>query len=257
VSSTANTPGDDGPGDFYDSSPLERDHLYQGEILVDVPILNMPKPQSCWSLLRTRSGRRVGEALQNGNIGGPVNVLDSNQSQALWYADGLGDHVMAVLDKRPVLILNQTCDIQSKDFLQVAPIFPHGKGGEALARLKEGMIFQAFWLQPHQPEIPHDSYADFEQIQAVHKTYLKQIQPGQHFRLNAARTRLLQSAITRYFGRPNSYDARTDSAPITGTYLCVWCFYMDAIVSKVEATEGSHLQPCPICGRHQLVLKGR
>jgi hypothetical protein len=54
-------------------------------------------------------------------------------------------------------------------------------------------------------------YADVEQLQAIHKTYLRRIRPERHFRLSAHRTRLLQQSLTRYFGRPNSYDCHSDS----------------------------------------------
>jgi len=128
VSSTATTPGE-AQDDFYDATPLEPQLLYQGEILVDVPILNMPKP-SRWLLLRTaRTGRRVNEALENGAVPGTVRVLDSNQSREQWYGDGLGDFAMAQLDKKPVLVLSQTCDIQNKDFIQIAPILPSRQSG--------------------------------------------------------------------------------------------------------------------------------
>jgi len=220
----------------------------------------MPKP-SRWLLLRTKSGKRLDEALEQGNIGGLVRVLDSNQSKEEWQADGSGDFAMAALDKRPVLVLNQTCDIQSKDFLQVAPIYPLEPKDEdfekGLEKLKNGDKLSSFWIKKHPPEIKEESYADLVLTQAVHKTYIKKIQPGQHFRLNAERTRILQRFITRYFGRPNSYDANSDHAPTTGTYLCVWCFYMDALVTKVELTEGSSLVACPICNRTQWVIKGR
>lgn len=255
MSSSANTLGD--PEDFYDLVPLEPSQLYQGEILTDVPIFNMPKPQSCWSLLRTRSGKRIHEALKHGELGGQVFVLDSNQSKEQWYEDGLGDYAMGVLDKRPVLVLSQTCDIQTKTFIQVAPIREYTKSGDALERLKSGLILPAFWLKPHPPEIKLDSYADFEQIQAVHKSYVKQINSKQHFRLSAARTRMLQSRITRYFGRPNSYDAQSDKGPTTGAYLCVWCFYMDAVVTKLELNEGEAFKACPVCNHMQWVVKGR
>jgi hypothetical protein len=101
----------------------------------------MPKP-SPWQLLRTyRTGRRIHEALQHGSLGGTVKVLDANLSVEQWYADGLGDYAMAVLDKRPAVVLSQTCDLQSKDFVQVAPIFPAETEGTYLARLQNWEMF--------------------------------------------------------------------------------------------------------------------
>jgi len=256
VNSSANIPGDITPDEFYDSDPLEPNQLYQGEILTDLPILAMPKPGR-WQLLRTRSGRRIEEALEHGNLGGPVNVLDSNQSKEQWQADKTGDYVMAILDKRPVVVLNQTCDVQTKAFLQVAPIFPIETEGAYFDRLKNGEIFDAFWIAKNPPEIPEESFADLELIQAVHKSYIKRIRPGQHFRLNAPRIQILQRTITRYFGRPNSFDSRSDLVPRTGTYLCIGCFYMDALITSMSLNEGSNFSACQTCGGTGWVLKGR
>ncbi len=164
MSSNATTLGEAPPNDFYDATPLEPHLLYQGEILVDVPLLSIPKPPR-WLLLRTASGRRVHEALEHGAKPGTVRVLDSNMSGEQWYADGLGDYAMALLDKRPVLVLSQTCDIHTKDFIQVAPIFPVSEEGaeaspEDLESLKNGDIINTFWLKPHPTEIRSDSFAD-------------------------------------------------------------------------------------------------
>lgn len=259
MTSSGITLGDAAPEEFYDSSPLEPDQLYQGEILVNVPILNMPKPTR-WLLLRTKSGRRVHDALANGTVPGLVNVLDSNQSGELWYSDGLGDFAMAQLDKRPVLVLSQTCDVQNKDFIQVAPILPaRASGGDEtdLANLKSGQILNAFWLMPYLPHIPIDSFADLTLIQAVHRSYMRRIQPDQHFRLSPGRTRLLQQSITRYFGRPNSFNSRSDLTPKTGTYLCASCFYFDGTVTAVNLNERDAFPECQSCGRGNWILRGR
>lgn len=256
MSSSANTPGDARTGDFYESAPLEPEQLYQGEILTDIPILSMPKPTR-WLLLRTKSGRRVDEALRYGASAGTVHVLDSNQSHVVWYSDGLGDFAMAVLDKRPVLVLSQTCDVQSKDFLQVAPIFPAQGTSEELRKLTTGELYSAFWIQSHPPEIPMESYADLELVQAIHKAYVRRIRREQHFRLSAERIRLLQRFVTRYFGRPNSFDARSDRAPTRGTYLCIRCFYRDGRATAVLLDEGSPFPACQTCNGTQWILQGR
>lgn len=256
MSSTANTPGEVNPDEFYDAAPLEPHLIYQGEILVDVPILTMPKP-SRWQLLRTRSGRRVEEALERGNLGGLVNVVDSNQSMEQWDVDNRGDYAMALLDRNPVLVLNQNCDLQFNHFLQVAPIFTAEAEPTGLERLRNGETYSEFWLREHPPEILHESYADLELMQAVHRSYIKRMRPDQHFRLSPQRIRTLQRTITRYFGRPNSFDSRSDTVPRAGTYLCVSCFYLDAHVSALALEEGSKFPACQKCGGASWVMKGR
>lgn len=256
MSSSSNTPGEPSPDDFYDAAPLEPHLLYQGELLIHVPILNAAKPKT-WLLLRTRSGARLDEALQHGAIGGTVHVLDANQSREQWNADNRGDFCVGQLDRSPALVLNQTCDIQNKDYLQIAPIYPAGPDPAHLERLKRGDIGREFWIKSRPPHIPTDSFADLELIQAIHKSYLRRITADQHVRLQPDRARRLQQAITRYFGRPNSFDSRSDQAPRSGTYLCEKCFYMDGVAQAIELVEGGAFPICVACGGGQWVLQGR
>jgi hypothetical protein len=255
VTSSANTPGET-PEGFYDAAPLEPHLLYQGEILINVPFLDIPKPPN-WQLIRTKSGRRVDEALNHGSLGGLVRVLDSNVSHEEWGADGRGDFVMARLQKGPALVLNTTCDLQNKDFVQIAPVFPVGGDAAHLERLRNGEIISAIWIQARPPDIPEESYADLELIQAVHKSFVRRIRPDQHFRLNPERVRSLQRATTFYFGRPNSFDSRADAVPRTGTYLCVRCFYLEGRASAKSLYEGGEFGFCEACGGTTWVIQGR
>ena len=99
VTSTESSSGKSQLDNFYDAAPLEPHLLYQGEVLLNVPILNSPMPPR-WLLLRTQSGRRLDEALNFGKSvqENRVRVLDSNQSQTQWEEDGYdGDFAMALL----------------------------------------------------------------------------------------------------------------------------------------------------------------
>lgn len=238
---------------FYEAAPVEPLLIYQGEILVDVPLLLASK-ENRWLILRTNSGRTIHEALRGGGTGGTVKVLDSNQTDLKWNTAIDGDSVVAYLTKRPVLVLSQTCDVQNKDFIQVAPIYPADPA--YVERLKRGNeILSAFYLEAHPPHFG-ESYADFERIQAVHKGYIKRLNPEQHFRLKGERIRHLQGALTRYFGRPNTYDAKADKVPQTGTYLCADCFYFDGVATRVAFNEGDSFRFCDVCEGEQWVRKG-
>jgi len=244
-----------GGDSLYDAARLEPHLLYQGEILSDVPFLNMPK-ESRWLLLRTKSGKMVDDALQKGNLGGIVKVLDSHQSKEEWYNSTEGDFAMARLSKRPALVLSQTCDVQTKQFIQIAPIFAAEGSLEHIERLRSDSIISAFWLPAHLPHFG-ESYADLELIQAVHRSYVKRLTQGQHFRLNHSRVRELQRFVTRYFGRPNCFDAGADLAPCAGTYLCVSCFYMDGRITDSTRIDGQQFEKCKTCGGRSWILKGR
>jgi hypothetical protein len=240
----------------YDAAPLEPHLLYQGEIVTDLPLLHMPKI-SRWLLVRTGKGDPVMDALQNGQTPGIVKVLDSNKTAITWDNEQTGDYGLGYLLKTPVLVLNQTCDVQQKDWLQVAPVFPAKGDAAYLQRLERGEIFDSFPLSAHPPEIMVASFADLEQIQAVHKSYIKRVRNNQHFRLAPEKVRRLQSFLTRYFGRPNSFDVDHDSVPRTGTYLCISCFYMDGEISSIDALEDAHFPRCEKCGAGQWILRGR
>lgn len=241
MSTAGSQPSDEA---FYDSAPVEPNLVYQGEILIETPLLLVPK-QKRWLLLRTRSGRTIHEALKGGSLSGPVNVLDSNQTEIEWRNAVDGDSVVAYLTKRPVLVLSQNCDIENKDFIQVAPIYPADP--EDVERLKSGNeLYSAFYLEGHQPHFP-EGFADLERIQAIHKSYIKRPDASKHFRLSPMQIRLLQRHLTRYFGRPNSYDARADKVPSTDTYLCADCFYLDGVATPADFSEGEDFHECNIC----------
>lgn len=250
-----NTAGNPQPeNDFYDAAPLEPHSIYQGEVLIEVPLLLVQKEKR-WLLLRTNSGRTIHEALKDGGIGGTVKVLDSNQTEERWRNAIDGDSVVGYLTKRPVLVLSQTCDCENKDFIQVAPIYPADP--EDVEKLKAGKdVYSAFYLEAHPPHIPTDSFADLERMQAIHKSYIKRLAPVQHFRLRDEHVRNLQSHITRYFGRPNSYDSRADVVPRTGTYLCIDCFYFDGEATAVVLEEGKPFRECEKCQGFKWVRKG-
>jgi hypothetical protein len=240
--------------EFYDAAPVEPHLIYQGEVLVDVPLLLVQKDKR-WLLLRTNSGRTIHEALKDGGIGGTVKVLDSNQTEAKWRNAIDGDSVVAYLTKRPVLVLSQTCDCENKDFIHVAPIY--AADPEDIGKLKAGKdVYSAFYLESHPPHIPAASFADLERMQAIHKSYINRLDLAQHFRLKDKHVRNLQRHITRYFGRPNSFDSRVDVVPRTDTYLCIECFYFDGVATAVTFEEGAPFRECEKCHGVKWVRKG-
>jgi hypothetical protein len=251
---TSTTNGENPAESFYDAAPLEPHLLYQGEILIDLPLILMPAT-SRWLLLRARSGAPLEEALNRGDNPRLAKVLDSNQTQLAW--DGAdGDYVMARLSKRPVLVLSQTCDVSTKDFIAVAPIHPvDSVTPERKEAAIQGGLFDVFYLPANAEPSLSESFADFSQLQAVHQSYIKRFSPTQHFRLTPAKTRLLQQRITRYFGRPNSFDAREDKVPADGTYQCIGCFYMGGVVSSCTLAEGGEFHLCEACGGFQWVKR--
>jgi len=235
---------------FYASDPLEGDLLYQGEVIIDTPILTMPQPTR-WLLLRTQSGKPVDAALDYGKgvKENRVRVLDSNQFSPEWTTTGSGDFVMGILDKSPAMIVSQNCNIDTKDYVQVAPIIPvDPSDAEYVENIKEHKMLSFFYMAPRPPLWDTPAYVDFNLIQSIHKTYIKRIPAENHFRLSAANVIQLQRNLTRFFGRPNAYDANADTVPRDGTYLCVQCFYMGAKATAVSLNKGGKFNICDQCG---------
>lgn len=250
MSSTGISPGEIEKNEFWDAAPLEPLLLYQGEVLVDMPFLSMAK-ETRWLWVETRSKRPVDVALKQGGLGGQVYVHDSNTTKIKWDESPEGIFAIGRVSKRPMLVLSQNCDIQTKDFIQAAPIFPLPDDQDYVERVKRGELYSVFPLEKHPPELAQDSYAEFELIQAVHKSYIKRPDPAKHFRLAPAQILKLQQAITRYFGRPNSFDVGTDKAPRPGNYMCTNCFYWEATISILTLEKDADFSPCEKCGGTQ------
>jgi hypothetical protein len=254
VSSTETSPGEPKQDGFWDAAPLEPHLLYQGEVLVDMPFFSMAK-ETRWLWVESWSRRPIDIALKQGGIGSKVFVHDSNDTAIEWEKSPDGIFAIGRVSKRPMLVLSQTCDIQNHAFIQAAPIFPLPQDDPAFAeKVMRDEIISAFYLERHPPEFAEESYADFELIQAVHKSYIKRPDPKKHFRLGPDKILKLQQAITRFFGRPNSFDADVDKAPRTGGYLCVRCFHWNGTATQVDIEEGHDLGICPKCGGDQWTL---
>lgn len=238
---------------FYaDAAPLEPHLIYQGEIIMGMPILTMPK-RLRWLLLRTGKGGPIHEVLGIGKTPQIVKVIDSNQTKLIWENEvgPDGDYAMAQLANAPILVLSQTCDVTNNDFIQVAPIYSSKDEGY-IGKLIRNEIIDAFYLPQHPPDWEDVMYADFEQIQAIHKSYRKPhekegLKEYRHFRLSPDNTLELQKRITRYFGRPNAFDAGHDRVPRTANYLCLRCFHWDGKVTSVPLKEGDSFTECELC----------
>ena len=237
---------------FYDdAAPLEPHLIYQGEILIGVPVLTSPKPLR-WLLLRGGKDESIDQILGKGQTPKIVKVYDSNITDVEWDKLGEnGDYAAGRLSKRPVLVLNQTCDVSNNDFIQVAPIYPT-TDDNYIGKLLRNEIIDAFYLRQHPPDWEKVMYADLEQIQAIHKSYRKphkkeEVKEYRHFRLSPSNILKLQQNITRYFGRPNAFDAGHDKVPRTATYLCVNCFHRYGRITSIDLAENDDFKPCRVC----------
>jgi hypothetical protein len=163
--------------------------------------------------------------------------------------------VLSKATKLPVMIVSQTCDIDNRNWIQVAPVHGVAHFSEAkLASLAAGDINFMFFLPPQPPSLVQNSCVDLSQITTVHTSYLGRGNRILHLTANA-RIRL-QTHIAEFYGRPFGFNIR-DAVPQSATFICANCFFSLAVVQQMSFAQGAAFGECPGCGVDALWVKFR
>jgi hypothetical protein len=163
--------------------------------------------------------------------------------------------VLSKATKDRVMIMSQSCDIDNRNWIQVAPVYGAAHFGQKkLASLEAGEISFMFFLPPKLPLIQQKSCVDLSQITTVHKSYLRQGNRILH--LTASARVKLQAHIAQFYGRPFGFNIR-DVVPQTASFLCANCFFSAAALQKMELAQGTSFTECPRCGPDALWVKLR
>ncbi|MGA2606255.1 MAG: hypothetical protein ABSH01_02225 [Terriglobia bacterium] len=237
------------PKECYDANP-DSSSLYQGDVLRGIPLVFMPPAGKSWILLRPSPGTTLLEALE----GRTPKVFAPRSEGALSDAWAHGrEFVLAMAEKRTVMIVTQTCDIDNRNFIQVSPVY-HADGltPEKLASLEGDDVKYMFYLPTDSNRIKEKSYADLSQSSPVHKSYLKTDQLV--VRHLPARTAKLQARLAELQGRQFGFNP-SDSVPQTSDYVCANCFFTSASTQRLKMTQGVLFPPCPLCGEAVLWVK--
>ena len=201
-------------------------------------------------LLRPTSGTTPLEALEGRTPKGFVPRFEGTLSDAWVHGR---EYVLALAERRTVMIVTQTCDIDNRNFIQVSPVCRTDKMlPEKLSSLESDEIRYMFYLPPDSKRVTEKSYADLSQSTPIHKSYLK---AGLLVvRLSPARTAKLQTKLADLQGRQFGFNSR-DRAPQTAEYVCANCFFTSASVQRLKMTQGSSFPPCKLCGENVLWVK--
>ena len=235
--------------DWYQAE-LDVTSFYQGDIIRDVPIIFLPDKISKWFILRPGAGsKKLVDDVLRGEICKWFESAPEGLLKDAWQFGQKEELVAAKAFRVNAIILTQTCDLENRNYYQVAPIYPETKQKEsAWPALRENQINFAFYLPAIAPHIEEDSYADLSHTCVVPKAYFPKnvVMAMLSARLtNYARTEL-QAHIANYFGRPFGFSAR-DKASVTAEYSCVGCFYRFGEGHKVTFQAGSNFTPCDKC----------
>ena len=149
--------------------------------------------------------------------------------------------------------MSQTCDLDNRTWIQVAPVYRAGQfGAKKLASLQANDITFMFYLPEKPPSLSETSYADLSQITTVHRSYLEQ--GNRILQLRPATTARLQSHLGDFYGRPFGFNIQ-DTVPQDATYLCMNCFLSSATVQRKDLAKDCAFSDCLGCGPRAIWVK--
>ncbi len=151
-----------------------------------------------------------------------------------------------------VIIVTQSCDLEQRNYYQIAPIYPEtDQKASSLDNLRENDLNYTFYLPAVAPHIQVNSYADLSHITLIPKAYfprdkVETVLGARLTELAIART-ALQKQLADYFGRPFGFGLK-DRAKVPSVYLCVSCFYRKGEAVGCEFQAEAHFEKCSRCG---------
>jgi hypothetical protein len=237
--------------DWYEQDP-DRTSFYQGDIVHDVPIIFLPDKISKWFVLRpggTNSKKHIDNVLR-GEICKWFQSFPEGQLEDAWKYGKKEEYVAAKAFLSNVIILTQSCDIENRNYYQIAPVYPESsQKPSALDDLRQNRLNYAFYLPAVAPHVSENSFADLAHTCVVPKAYFPRDSVSTRLaaRLTDSARASLQEQIAHYFGRPFGFSAR-DRARMTAEYACVACFYMAGNSTKREFQAGLNFTACEKCG---------
>jgi hypothetical protein len=231
--------------DRYDPTP-DLNCFCQGDLVNGVPVVFMPPSGERWVVLRPGKSVTLEQA-KRGAIPSVFKPSVEHENPDAW--EGSEELVVAKATKTLIALLTQTCDIDHRKHLQVAPVYSaEGLDERKLSSLHVDEIKHWFYLPDDPPHI-RESYVDIAKVVSIHRSYLSQA----HFVKRHSNSGLvaLQVKLAQYFGRPFGFNMR-DTVPTTAEYMCLKCIYDFAEIRRVRFDASVTFGRCPRCGDQAL-----
>jgi hypothetical protein len=236
------------PKDWYQSNP-DYAVLNQGDVLDGVPTVVMPSASKTWVLLRPAHPVTVLGAL-SGQTPKSFRPRSESDTPDAWVNGE--ELVLAKGSRRRVMLVNHGCDLDHRNYLQLARVYNAAALATKAESLRGNEITYAFFLPASPPDFPEDQFADLSQLSAVHKSYLREAILVR--RLSARATFELQRHLASFYGRPFGFSI-DDNVAESGQYLCANCFYTDGVLVSAGMTAGDKFTPCSRCTVKAVWLK--
>lgn len=228
------------PKDWYDPAPDYR-ILSQGDVLDNVPTVTMPPASKSWILLRPAPPVTIIGALAGATPKAFRPRTEADAADAWAHGEEL---VLARGTRRRLMVVNHNCDIDNRNFYQLARVYDAAEMSTKTDSLQKNEITYAFFLPAAQPHMPVDQFADLSQIAAVHKSYVRDAVLVQ--RLSNRAVHELQRHLVAFYGRPFGFSV-DDQVSEPGNYACTNCFFTAGILEMRAMAAGSPFAPCSHC----------
>lgn len=236
--------------DWYDPVP-DLKNLYQGDILDGIPVVYTQSKGKRWVLLRPLPKGPLEQAA----AGLPRNfrAFPGGEPPTGWER-AEGELVMARASVRRTMILSQSCDLDWRKNIQVAPVYEaEGLDGQTLENLRNNDVGYWFYLPSDGPTMP-ESYSDLSLKTTVPASYFRRTD----YLIRRLTTRAmleLQLLLSDYYGRPFGFNTK-DRVVQKALYRCANCFFSGEgptiVITEIDV--GSNFPQCPTC-RNALWVK--
>jgi hypothetical protein len=236
--------------DWYDLNP-DPTGFFQGDILDNVPVVFMPPAGSGkWVLLRPSFPVTLAQALA-GNTPKSFRPFVAGTAPEEWSTPD--ELVLAKATKRTIMVITQTCDLERRNFVHVAPVYTARTLSESKrGSLEKNEVNYLFYLPVGEPGVREKSFADLSQTTPVHNSYMREAKLAKRLS-NEGRARL-QMHLAQFHGRPFGFSAE-DKVSQSGDYLCLRCFLTAAVVERKSLTADASFGGCDRCGPSALWVK--
>jgi len=216
--------------DFYDEDPPRQ--LQQGDVLVGVPLLLLPKGEELLLLRAPRSRTRVSQL--------PSGLVEVVREKALNDAFDEAEFVGADAVRTLAVLMTQTCDlVQKRDFWNVAMLQPLDDSIDR-ANLYAGYYQRLFPYPKH--EHFDESLLDITEMHAIRP---ENVDIGNRVASVKSHVhQLLAERFLRTIGRRWGH-AEGDEVPADGKYRCLGCNNFDMPICEVPLTKGEKFPSCP------------
>lgn len=234
---------------WYDKNP-DLSRLEQGDVLEGVPVVFGPPKNKRWTLLRPLP---KGSPIEEAESGLPRQFRGDADWKFPTAWNKPEELVLARAWVGRIMIVSQSCDIDWRKHIQVAPVREAEPdfAGESLSKVMENAYGYLFALPADLPDFPA-SYADLSRITSADASYFR---PDCLIKRLSSRGMIeLQASLTDFYARAIGFNIR-DSVPQEGLYACASCFTEGRALIHEKIKRGGNFPPCRACRDDALWVK--